>query len=157
KYGILHNPRICPQQHEMNLSLSETHDRWTCGKTGCRMAVGIRKGTWLENSKLAFDKIITFTYSWAFKMTSIEFCERELLVGPDSAVDYNNFLREVCAASLLANPIIIGGEGLTVEIDESVFSKRKYNVGRLLPQQWVFGGICRETGECFIFAVPDRS
>ncbi|KAF0751682.1 DDE Tnp IS1595 domain-containing protein [Aphis craccivora] len=29
--------------------------------------------------------------------------------------------------------------------------------GRILPQQWVLGGICRETKEYFIVCVPDRS
>lgn len=42
-----------------------------------------------------------------------------------------------------------------MEIDEAMFSRRKNNVGRLLPEQWVFGGICRETREVFMMAVPD--
>ena len=32
-----------------------------------------------------------------------------------------------------------------VEIDESLFGKRKYNRERLCNGQWVLGGICVET------------
>jgi transposase-like protein len=37
-----------------------------------------------------------------------------------------------------------------------MLTKRKNNVGRVLPQVWVFGGICRETRECFLLEVPNR-
>ena len=54
------------------------------------------------------------------------------------------YMREVCADNLIKNPVIIGGPGMSVEIDESSFSKRKYNRGRVLLNTWVFGDICRE-------------
>ena len=67
-------------------------------------------------------------------------------------MDWNNFLREVFAAEIIANPIAIGGPNTTVEV-----ARKKNHQGRNLPQQWVFGGICRGTRECFMYNVPDRS
>ena len=52
---------------------------------------------------------------------------------------------------------MIGGPNTTEEIDKSLFSRRKNQARRVLPQQWVLGGICRETCECFMETVPDRS
>ena len=45
---------------------------------------------------------------------------------------------------------------MSMEIDESSFSKRKFNRGKIVPNQWIFGGICRETRECLMYAVPDQ-
>ena len=47
----------------------------------------------------------------------------------------------------------IGGPGMIVEIDESAFGKRKYERGRLTAVKWVFGGIERGTGKCFMVQV----
>ena len=52
----------------------------------------------------------------------------------------------------------IGGKDFTVEIDECMVSKRKYNKGRILSGQvWIFGGVTRGTNECFIEFVENRS
>jgi hypothetical protein len=99
---------------------------------------------------------LLFIYCWAHELSTIKFCRRELNVSKNTVVDFNNFIREVCAHTLLARPMRIGGPGRSVEIDESVFAKRKYSVGRQVPEQWVFGGICRETKESFLYSVPDR-
>ena len=41
-----------------------------------------------------------------------------------------------------------------VEIDESKFGKTKYNRGRVVKGQWVFGALCHETRESFVTTVP---
>lgn len=140
EYGIIHKKRFCQKKHLMHLKIHAKNTRWVCKKSCCKSEIAIRKNTWLSNSRLSFDTIIFFIYAWSQKYTP-KFCEREFKMSATAITDWKNYLREVCANSLLKNKNKIGGPGMTVEIDESCFSKRKYNVGRILPQQWVFGGM----------------
>jgi len=71
-------------------------------------------------------------------------------------------MREECAVWLANNTDEIGGvdnNGLpiVVEIDESKYFHRKYHRGQWRDGHWVFGGIERGTGNCFLVEVPDRS
>uniref|UniRef100_A0A0L8GRY1 ISXO2-like transposase domain-containing protein n=1 Tax=Octopus bimaculoides TaxID=37653 RepID=A0A0L8GRY1_OCTBM len=84
---------------------------------------------WFANSRLSFHKAALFIYRWAYNMTSIKFYEHELEMKANCVVDWNNYLREVCAAHILANPRVIGGPNMTVEINKSVFTKRKNCIG----------------------------
>lgn len=97
------------------------------------------------------------TYYWVIK-TRQETVARELRIGSEhTLVDWFNFCREVCGEILENDSKQIGGPGKVVEIDESKFGKRKYHKGRRKDGVWVFGGIERDSKECFLESVPDRT
>jgi len=81
----------------------------------------------------------------------------ELDIGCDQTiVDWKQFCRDVCVSYFLNHPEPIGGENRVVEIDESLFSRRKYNRGRILKEQWIFGGYDAVEKKGFLVPVPAR-
>ena len=59
---------------------------------------------------------------------------------------------------LMRNPdsTVIGGPGITVQIDESLVAKPKYGRGHFPTQYWVFGGRCQDQQKGFLVHVPRR-
>ena len=110
--GIVHNTRRCDNNHLMTLSVTVTdrQDRWQCCQGACQQDIPVRKGTPLEGSRLSYRQIVLFIYCWSKELTSIKFCECELEIGKRAVIDWNNYLREVCANTLLINPVVIGGQ-----------------------------------------------
>ena len=74
-----------------------------------------------------------------------------------SIVDWNQHCRDIAVSHFVNNPVQIGGPGHIVEIDESLFSRRKYNRGRIVPEQCIFGGYDPATKEGFLLPVPRRN
>ena len=78
------------------------------------------------------------------------------IVGTHTVVDWFQFCRDIPVAFFLNNPVAIGGPGHIVEIDESLFARRKYNRGRVVPEQWILGGYDQETRHGFLVPVDRR-
>ncbi|XP_023209731.1 uncharacterized protein LOC111612724 [Centruroides sculpturatus] len=132
---------------------------WRCSAgTACRKKISIRKDSFFERSHLPIAKIIQLAYMWAFEIDKQDFIQRELQISsPNTVVDWKQFCRDICHEWIIRNPIVIGGPGHTVEIDESCFVRRKYNRGRLVREQWVFGGYDVNTKQSFMVAVDQRN
>lgn len=71
-------------------------------------------------------------------------------------IRFYKLFRKACEYRQKIEDNPIGGPCFTIEIDETAMSRRKYKVGRITPTLWILGGICWETGECFMFTVPER-
>ncbi|KAL7645190.1 UNVERIFIED_CONTAM: hypothetical protein RMT77_003575 [Armadillidium vulgare] len=157
KYKIIPDFKLCHDNHSMLFTVTNEnrHCFWQCKKNTCNLHISVRKDTWLEGSKISLMTILKFIYSWTRELASVEFSKKELRISSKSTVKFNNCLREVCATTLLKQPRSLGGEDKIVEIDETYFSKRRNEEGKMVPDQWVFGGICRETEEVFLCPVPE--
>lgn len=97
---------------------------------------------------------IRFIHEWSNGRCTINHCKFELGMSKDTTTDLRSYMRSVCVHALeIANMGPIGGENKVVEIDYTIYSKRKANAKRILCEQWVFGGTCREEKKCFLVQV----
>ena len=117
------------------------------------------KGSWFDGIKLTMQQAILILYFWVYKYTQMQL-RHELKIGSKhTSVDWYNFVREVCAKILISESEQIGGIGVTVEIDESMFcGRRKYNRGQIRNQIWVFGAVeSHDKSKCFLVPVLRRN
>lgn len=163
--GLLPRERNCPTcGKQMTLiqdkKVSDGH-RWYCRKvSGANKhehRLSIRTGTFFSNSNLTLEEILQFVYMWVQGMPQ-SCIQHELGTSNTTDVDWASFCREVCEVVVMDGSEQIGGKDIVVEIDESKFAKRKYNVGHRVKGGWVFGGRERDNKKkVFMVPVEDRS
>jgi transposase-like protein len=135
--------------------------RWRCNKRECRVTLSIRNGSFFAGSHLSLADQMLFVHLWCRGYSS-SLIEADFNFSHVTIGDWSRFCRDICLWHIetdLDNSVI-GGPGRVVEIDESLIVRRKYNRGRMLTQEWVFGGTERRTDgswNCFIEFVEDRT
>lgn len=128
-----------------------------CTTKTCRKEYSLRANSFFSKSKLSISQILLLIYFFVKNETNIESLIRKTKIKDrKTIVDWLSFLREICTKYFELFPILIGGPGKKVEIDEVHLVKRKNNVGRLIREQWCFGGYDVESKLGFIVAVADR-
>lgn len=161
QHGIIASRKKCKCGREMHLRTYEgkppgwrKRSHHHCTVKSC----SVRAGSWLCDMRSSLLAIVKFLNAWCQELTSVEWCRKELRMKERLAVKLEDSLREVCAHSISSKSVTkIGGPGKIVEVDESLYIRRKDNSEKLNPVQWVIGGVCKETKECFIVEVAHRS
>lgn len=134
---------------------AETGYRLQCSHCHCTKSIFFK--SIFTRSKLPMTTVFHILYCWANKYRR-GLAAHECCVSKQTITNFYQSFRLACMHRLHVHPQQpIGGPGTVVEIDESVMTKRMYNRGRKMSEIWLFGGICRQTGERFIFQVPERS
>lgn len=125
----------------------------------CNFKRSVRADSWIENTNLTPEKTCTFLAMYILlNPPHQQMLVDELELSSATVCDWSHFIREVLEDWCIDNSVKqLGGEGHIVEIDEAKFGHRKYNRGRIIEGQWIFGGFDRDTGEVFMEPVPNRS
>lgn len=158
----------CPKGHgPMALVIKQDCFWWRCSdysvvlkkkqkRVRCDFMQSVRKDTFFHNSKLTIRQICMFVNLW-LDNASLKLIGKQCgIISNNARTDWASFCREVLFDKVLIDIKPIGGAGKVVEIDESKFGKRKYHRGHHVEGQWVFGGIERDSGECFMVPVERR-
>jgi len=67
--------------------------------------------------------------------SKLDFIMNEVKISKPTAIDWASFCRDVLLCYFYDNKQKLGGEGVTVEIDENKFGKRKYHRGHAVDGQ----------------------
>jgi len=136
---------------------------WYCRP--CRFSRSVRHGSVFTSQHASLQTQLLLLYEWSNE-TPLSCCEHEYTISHMTAVHYYTNFRQLCVRYLALHPIVVGGVELvngqvvprTVEIDESYFSRRKYNRGhhRIRRGIWVLGIIERNSLRCFMQPVATR-
>ena len=165
RHKLLPSERLCLTcGKKMNLITdSKVSDgkRWYCrvrkGPHSHEHRLTIRTDTFFSKSIMTLEEILQFIYLWVHG-NSQDTIAHELGTRSNTDVDWASFCREMCEETLMRRSKKIGGKDVVVKIDESKFSKRKYNVGHRVTGGWVFGErVKNDKTKIFLEPVEDRT
>jgi len=92
--------------------------RWWCPT--CKTRKSVRQGSFFAKSRISLQKWLLLMYLWAREYPVTD-AKEEAEVDKHTAIDIYQWFREVCSTKLIQNRVVLGGPGIIVQIDESLF------------------------------------
>lgn len=147
-------------------TLNKTKAFWGCQRytningvrTRCTYRRSIVNGTWLESNLTIQQLCKIITYYLTLAPPHQQFIMQQLGLSSRTVIKWSNRIRDAlfhwCDEHQSHQ---IGGPGIIVEIDEAKFGHTRYQRGRRVKGQWVFGGYERGSKHIFIEPVVDRT
>ena len=152
QWGMIDEAPLCSHCGKHSKLVYETNRSgnlkpfWMCRNQGIskhKFNKSVVRNSFFKGSKLNLQQLLRIIYCFCAKSTN-EFVVGEFGISEETVVDWYSYLRQVClewAVEKTRNGQKIGGAGKAVEIDESMFGKRKFNQGRKTKGSWVVGGV----------------
>ena len=105
------------------------HNRWRCPDNSCKKSCSIRAGSFFEQSKLSLQQWVVIIHWWV-REHPVTKAKEEAKTSEVTAIQY---LWDICSWRLMTldSPLLIGGQGVVIQIDESLF-RHKPKVKQLL-------------------------
>lgn len=156
--GLIPSRLLCPMCYNpmtwRECSTSKYRDGflWKC--RNCNKILSIRDSTFLSKQHISFPDFVSFAWAWSNKNNSMTNIAELTGLHINTVTSIRRKLTNQLAEFLMLEPMVLGGPGVVVEIDESKFGKRKYHRGSRRDGQWVLGMVERGTGRCFLIPCP---
>ena len=108
--------------------------RWRCSihKNYTR---AVLSDSFFQNSHLTLRQYLWLIYFWCTDTNLLNAMHMAGISGKKTGVDLYKQMRDLIEEYFIYNPVVLGGPGRIVMCDESIFSHRKYNCGRV-PQEY---------------------
>jgi IS1 family transposase len=154
--GALYQERRC-ESCGTGMLLKDNRQAFRCPKRSCRKEASMWAGSFFFHCKIPCNDVMNLAYLWICGATHSVLCSATGHTH-ETVTAFMGYFRELVASYVEEDGCVIGGHGVTIEIDESKISKRKNNRGHHVEGAWVVGGVERTSEKrLFVCCVPDRT
>jgi len=163
KLHLLNNKMSCPNcSTAMHLKTDKSVAdglRWRC--CNCNKQLSVRHRSIFSESRLPLQILMKLLYKLSHNI-EIMTIAHDLVLTRKTVSVWASLVRDAIITYFEKNKVKVGGfsddgTSLIVEMDESLFFKRKYNRGLIRNGQWYVAGVERGSKKAFIVPVENRN